>query len=35
MFFEKARAVEGDRFAEIYFDKAGYVVGKHLGALCR
>jgi hypothetical protein len=32
MFCEKNSAVEGDYFAEIYFDQAGYVVGKHFGA---
>lgn len=32
MFCEKNSAVEGDHFAEIYFDQAGYVVGKHFGA---
>jgi hypothetical protein len=31
MFCEKNSAVEGDHFAEIYFDQAGYVVGRHFG----
>jgi hypothetical protein len=35
MFWEKPGTVEGDHFVEVYFDKAGYVVGKHRGALAR
>ena len=35
MFCEKKSAVEGDHFVWVYLDEAGYVVGKHLGELCR
>src|SRR5262245_14364262 len=35
MFCEKNSAVEGDHFAEIYFDQAGYVVGKNFGGFAK
>jgi hypothetical protein len=35
MFYEKKGVQEGDYFVEVYFDEAGYVVGKHLGGFCR
>jgi len=33
--FYKAGAQEGDYFLYVYFDKDGYVVGKHLGWLTK
>ena len=35
MFCEKNDAIEGDHFVQVYFDGAGYVVGKDSGAFCR
>jgi hypothetical protein len=35
MFVEKSGAVEGDHFVDVYFDEAGYVVGKRFGEFSR